>query len=122
MFRFETSTVMRSGKIARQTFHRQCAQALLEQSAEILYAIGNTRRLERNVRLDFLVHRDRMKIDVQDVTTDRRVLTSCSMRHARALFAGDLELDENVFAGGVTEHQCHVAPRDLKRLRLVLPP
>ena len=54
-------------QIARQTFHRQNAQALLEQSAKILHAIRYTRRLERNIGLDFFVHRNGMEIDVQNI-------------------------------------------------------
>src|SRR5437764_12832352 len=61
-----------------------------------------------------------MKIDWKDVDSHWRMLNFLDHRNAGALFTGNLEFDENVFAGGVTQHQADVATRDLKRLGLIL--
>ena len=43
-------------QIARQTFDREDAQVLLQQTAEILYASGHSEGFQRHVGLNFLVH------------------------------------------------------------------
>ena len=108
------------GQIARQTFDLERAKILLEQAAESLDALGDASRLERNIGLDHFVHRDGMKIDVQNIAAERRMLHFLHEREATGLLAIDLELNENVFTGGMTEQERNVALRDLQRLGLGL--
>ena len=51
---------------------------------------------------------------------ERCLLHFLHEREATNLFTLNLELDQNVFAGSVTEHQGDVALQDLQRFRLVL--
>ena len=65
---FERGNVHRDfiRQIARQTFHSRVREALLKQTAKIFHSIGDTHRLQRNICLDYFVHRNGMKIDVQN--------------------------------------------------------
>ncbi len=111
---------MRIRQVFRETFNRERAQVLLEQTAEILHAIGGADRLQRHVRLDLLVHRNRVEIDMQDVAADRGVLHFLDEREAVGPI--NLQLHENVLAGGMAQHRGDLASRDLQGFRLGLCP
>src|SRR5207247_1134855 len=69
-------------QIARQTFDRQHAQALLKQSAKSFDAHRYTDRFEGNFGLNHLVHGDGVKVHMTNFTTDRRVLHLMHERRA----------------------------------------
>ena len=60
-----------------------------------------------------------MKIDMQNSSTDRGMLNF--LNQGEAISSGYFQFDENVFAGGMTEHGIDVASRNLQRLRFILP-
>ena len=109
------------GQIARETFDRQRAQTLLEQAAEIFHPIRRPDRFQRHIGVNGLVHRDGVKIEVQNVASNGGMLDFLHHRHAVRFFAVDLELDENIFARGMAQHRAHVASGNLQRLRLLFP-
>ncbi len=80
-------------QVTGKTFYRQRAQTLLEQAAKILHAIRHTKRLERDFRMDSIVHRDGMKIDMEHRAAQRRMLDFLHQGGAIRFFTGDLELD-----------------------------
>ncbi len=57
---------------------------------------------------------------MQNFATKRGVLHFLHEGEATSLFALDLELDEDVLARSMAEHERNIAPRDLKRLGLAL--
>ena len=87
------------------------------KTAEILHAIRRSSRFERDFRLDHLVHRDGVEIDVQNMAADRRMLHFLHERETRrfSAFPGNLQLDENILTGGMTEERAHVAFRNLEQ-------
>ena len=86
---------------------------MLEQAAERFHAFGNADRLKRHIGLNGLIHRDGMKIDMQNSAAHGGMLNFLDERRAIRFFAGDFKLDENVLAGGVAQHRVDVAGGDL---------
>ena len=107
-------------QIARQTLDFQRTEILVQQTAKCLDPLGNAGRDERDIGLDHLIHRDSVKIDMQNVATERRVLHLLQQSEAAGLLAVDLELDQNVFARSVTEHERNISLGNLQRLGLGL--
>ena len=90
---------------------------MFEQTAKGLHTFCRAGWLERHVGLDHFVHGDGVEIDMQNIAAERRMLHFLHEREPAGLFALNLELDKNVFAGSVTEHQSDVALRDLQAPR-----
>ena len=112
---------MTSGKIARQTFDLERAKILLEQSAESLDAARRCRSARAGHRpRSFRPSRRRENRRAKYRRRAAHAALPARARGGRSSFAVDLELDENVFAGSVTEHQRDVALGDLERFSLVL--
>src|SRR6266404_7856546 len=80
-------------QIGRQTFNRQRTQALLKQSPKGFDANCRARWFERNFSLNHLVHGDRVKIDMTNLTTDGGVLHLLHERGATGSFAGNLQFN-----------------------------
>ena len=95
-------------QIARQAFDRERTQALLEQAAHVLDPVRDPLWFERNVSLDDFILRNCMKIHVEDGAPEWRVLHLLDKREPA--FPGDLKLNQNVFAGCVTQQRVDVAP------------
>ena len=107
-------------QVARQTLDCQRAQTLLEQAAEVFNAVGRADRFEGDLSLDRLVHGDGMKIEMPNLAAHGRVLHFLHQRGAIRFFAGDLQLNQNVFAGSMAHHRIDVPGGDLQAAAVYL--
>jgi len=94
---------------------------LFEQTTESFHPFRGSDRFERDIGFDHFVHRDRMEIDMENVAADRGMLHFLDEREPARLFTFDLQLDENVLARGMAEHERNVALRNLQSFWFVLP-
>jgi hypothetical protein len=98
----------------------QGTEALLEQAAEVLDAIGIAERLDGNLGVEEFVHGNLEEIDVEDVSANGVMLNF--LDQGKLGGTGDVEFDEDVLADGMLENRSDLTGVDLKFAGLILVP